>query len=131
MAHIFQRGKRRTWWIKYYVNGRQVYHSLNTANARLARQIRRRIEGEQATGELVAPSKTPLPALLADYCRFMSTTQTPKSYSSDVSVLRVFFGPICPPLQLGSCVNRRYRGAAPKRLSDTKSHLHVQARTLE
>ena len=28
MASIFQRGKQGIWWIKYYVNGRQVYHSL-------------------------------------------------------------------------------------------------------
>jgi hypothetical protein len=58
---------------------------------------------------LLAPSKTPLPALLEDYCGVMSTFRTPKSYSADVSVLRIFFGPICPALELGTCVNRRFR----------------------
>ena len=104
MACLYQRGKKRVWWIKYYVRGRPVHRSLHTTNARVAERTKKQIEGEAAKGELLAPSKTPLPALLEDYCRFMSTFRTPKSYSADVSVLRVFFGPICPSLELGTRV---------------------------
>ena len=31
MAFIFQRGKQGTWWIKYYVDGKQVYSLRLTA----------------------------------------------------------------------------------------------------
>ena len=109
MASIFQRGKKKRWWVKYYANGRQVYYSLKTTNARVALRIKREIEGEEAKGELLAPSKTPLPAFLEDFCRYLSTMRTRKSYSADMSVLRVFFGPICPSLQLGTRVNRQWR----------------------
>lgn len=131
MASIFQRGKKGTWWIKYYVAGHQVYHTLNTTNARVAQRIKRQIEGEEAKGELIAPSKTPLPELLEDYCRFMSTFRTPKSYSADVSVLRVFFGPICPALELGTHVNRRFRDDQAKQLPDLMTRRHIRAKQLE
>ena len=131
MASIFQRGKNRNWWIKYYVNGRQVYYSLNTRDARVAKKIKRQIEGEEAKGELLAPSKTPLSGFLEDFCKFLSTVRTPKSYSADISVLRVFFGPICPALQLGSHINRRWRARHSIRLDDTMQHVHVKTSFLE
>ena len=53
MAAIFQRGRRGTWWIKYYVNGHQVYHTLNTRDVRAAKRIKAEIEGEHAKGELL------------------------------------------------------------------------------
>jgi hypothetical protein len=59
MASIFRRGKSQGWWIKYYVNGRQVYYSLRTNDFKVAKRIKRQIEGEEAKGELLAPSKTP------------------------------------------------------------------------
>jgi hypothetical protein len=61
MASIFRRGKSQIWWIKYYANGRQVYYSLRTKDARVAK----RIKGEEAKGQLLAPSKTLLPAFPA------------------------------------------------------------------
>jgi len=131
MASIFRRGKQGIWCIKYYVNGRQAYYSLNTTDARIAKKMKRQIEGEEAKGELLAPSKTPLPVFLEDFCRFLATTRTPKSYSADISVLRVFFGPICPALQLGSRVNKRWRLPHSQRLQDTMKHVHVHAAFLE
>ncbi|MCX5635018.1 MAG: hypothetical protein NTW55_04140 [Planctomycetota bacterium] len=131
MASIFQRGKGRIWWIKYYVNGRQVYYSLGTKNERAAKRIKRQIEGEDAKGELIAPSKIPLPAFLEDFCQFLKTIRTHKSYSGDISVLRIFFGPICPSLELGTCVNKRWRSSHSMQLYDTMQHLHVKADTLE
>ena len=50
MASIFQRAKRKIWWIKYYANSRQVNYSLRTTDARVAKRIKREIEGEQAKG---------------------------------------------------------------------------------
>lgn len=132
MAAIFQRGKKKTWFIKYYVGGQQVYRSLRTTNARVAEQARRAVEGDQAKGDLLAPSRIPLASFLEEYCGFLaSTSATRKAYSADVSLLRVFFGPICPALELGSCANRRRPARSAKRLADTMTHRHVQARHLE
>ena len=130
VASLYQRGKRRIWWIKYYVNGRPVYRSLHTTNARVAERIKKQIEGNEAKGELLAPSRTPLPNLLEDYCRFMATYRTRKSCSTDVSILRIVFGPITPALELGSHVNRRCTDAA-KRLPDTLTRRHIRAKHLE
>jgi len=69
MAAIFKRGKRGTWWIKYYVNGHQVYHTLNTRDVRVAKRIKAEIEGEHAKGELLAPSRIPLSGFLEDFCK--------------------------------------------------------------
>jgi len=131
MASIFQRRKGGCWWIKYYVNGRQVYHSLGTRDARVAKRVKRQIEGEEAKGELLAPSRTPLPLFLEDFCKFLSTVRTRKSYSADVSILRVFFGPVCPSLAHGSCVNTRWRVGEAKRVEDKMEHQHVKAGFLE
>ena len=131
MASIFQRGKGKNWWIKYYANGRQVYYSLGTKNERVAKKIKRQIEGEEAKGELIAPSTIPLPAFLEDFCKFLKTVRTRKSYSADVSVLRIFFGPICPSLELGYKVNKRWRSSHSSQIKDTMQHLHVLVNNLE
>jgi hypothetical protein len=60
VACLYQRGKKRIWWVKYYVHGRPVHRSLHTSNARVAERTKKQIEGEAAKGELLAPSKTPL-----------------------------------------------------------------------
>jgi len=131
MASIFRRGKSKIWWIKYYANGRQVYYSLRTNDARVAKQIKRQIEGEKAKGALFAPSKIPLPAFLEDFCKFLSTIRTKKSLSGDISVLRIFFGPVCPALELGSRINKRWRPGHSIRIKDTMQHVHVKAQFLE
>jgi integrase len=131
MASISQRGKNKIWWIKYYANGKQVHRSLKTTNAREAQQAKRLVEGDEAKGELIAPSSTPLPEFLESYCRFLSTIRTPKSYKNDLSVLRVFFGPICPALQPGSCVNKQWASTASAAAPQRPGAIHVRARLLE
>ncbi len=131
MAHIFQRGKGKVWWIKYYAGGRQVWRSLHTTNARLADRIKREIEGQEARGDLMAPSRTPVIPLLEDYCRFLSTARTRKSYSSDLSILRVFFGPVCDALQPGSYTNKKWLNENSSTAADANGSTHVSARLLE
>ncbi len=80
---------------------------------------------------MIAPSRTPLPELLEDYCQFMATFRTPKSRSADVSILRIVFGPITPALKLGSRVNRRFRTDKVKGLPDTMVRRHIRAKHLE
>ena len=43
MASIYKRGK--TWWVKYYVNGKPVAKSLQTSSERVARDRKRKLEG--------------------------------------------------------------------------------------
>jgi hypothetical protein len=107
------------------------FHSLATAEERVALRIKRQIEGEHAKGALLAPSKTPLPVFLQDYCQFLVTIRTPKSYKNDVSILRVFFGPICPALKLGSCVNAKWRAGEELQGTDRMKDQHVHAQHLE
>jgi len=65
MASIFKRGSGGIWYIKYYVNGRQVYESLDTTSERLAQRMKREIEADEVAGRLQAPSKIPLSEFLA------------------------------------------------------------------
>ena len=108
-----------------------MYHSLGTKGACAAKRIKRQIEGEEVKGELFAPSKTPWPAFLEDFCKFLSTIRAKKSYSADLSVLHIFFGPISPSLVHGSCVNTRWRAGDVKPVEDKMAHLHIRASFLD
>jgi len=129
MASIFKRGT--TWYVKYYVNGKQVYESLHTRSERAAKLAKKRIEADEVRGDLLAPSRTHLGDFLQDFCEFLSTIRTSKSYSADTSLLRVFFGPLCPALQLGSHVNRRFRDGEEPTIPDVFKRRHVKASYLE
>ena len=39
MACMFRKGKKKFWWIKYYADGKQYYHSLRTKDAPVARDL--------------------------------------------------------------------------------------------
>ncbi len=55
MASLYRRGKNKIWWIKYYVNGRAVYRSLNTTTTRVAARIKKQIEGEARYEGAISP----------------------------------------------------------------------------
>ena len=130
MATVFQRGKESASWIESCVHRQQVYRPLHSGQQRVVLMIKRQIEDEAAKSGLPAPSQTPLPAYLQNYCQFLSTVRTRKSYTNDASCLRIFFGPICPTLQLGSCVNKRWQGQGPS-VKDRMARLHVKANRLK
>ncbi len=131
MAHILQRGKGKVWWIKYYAGARQVWRSLHTTNARLADRTKREIEGQEVRGDLVAPSRTPIAPFLEDYCRFLSTARTRKSYSADLSILRVFFGPVCDALRPGSRTNKKWLTEHSATVPDANRSAHASVKLLE
>ena len=87
MAHIYKR--RKQFWICYYVHGRRVQKSLHTDNERIAKDKKLKIEYQLSIGELHLASRLPLPATLEDFCRYLKTTRTHKSYKNDISRLRV------------------------------------------
>ena len=47
MAAIFKRKKSKFWYVKYYVNGQQVYRSLQTTSERVARKFKEQIEADE------------------------------------------------------------------------------------
>ena len=128
MACLYKRKGR--YWIAYYVDGRLIQKSLRTTNERVARDKKRKIEYELAVGDLQTASKLPLPAILEAFCSYLETIATRKSYKNEISRLRVFFGPICPPLRPcvpGDATGRRRRRPFP----DKYARAHVKAKLLE
>ena len=97
MAYLYKR--KQQFWIGYYLNGKLVQKSLKTKNKRVALSKKRQIEYEISLGDLHLASKLPLPALLAAFCKHLKSIRTFKSYTNDISRLRVFFGPVCEELQ--------------------------------
>ncbi|MEX2386358.1 MAG: tyrosine-type recombinase/integrase [Phycisphaeraceae bacterium] len=131
MASIYKRG--RTWWIHYHVNGKSAAKSLKTTSERVARDRKRKLEGLAITDQLAEPSRTPVPECVQAYCEYMIATRTHKSARADLSCLRVFFGPCCKALELGSHVPKKYRkpNVDEPRLKDHLKKRHVPVRNLE
>lgn len=128
MAHLYKR--RQQFWICYYVGGQRIQKSLHTDNERIARDKKRKIEYELSLGDLHVTSKTLLPVILEDFCKYLKATRTHKSFKNDISRLRIFFGPICEslrPLPPGNnrSVSRTWVAA------DKYASVHVSAQLLE
>jgi hypothetical protein len=128
MAHLYKRG--RQYWISYYVSGDLVQRSLRTADERIARAKKKRLEYDLALGDLHVASKTPLATILEAFCQELKATRTFKSYKNDFSRLRVFFGPICESLKPG--VPGAALGSRPTtRGHDKYADQHIKVALLE
>jgi len=128
MAHLYKR--RNKYWICYYVKGEKIQKSLHTDNERIARDKKRKIEYDLSIGNLHVASQLLLPLILEDFCRYLKTARTYKSYKNDISRLRVFFGPICESLRI--CppgMKRDLRSSKP--MKDKYADSHVKAQLLE
>ena len=108
-----------------------MYHTLRTTNDRVVIAVKRGVETEETAGEPSASSRTPLPEFLEGFCRYLSARRTRKSYSAERSALRVFFGPICPALQLGAHTNGRYLSDSTPRPHDCMQTFPVHVQYLE
>jgi len=102
MAHLYQRGKRKTWYAKYYQGGRQVLRSLKTSNYRIARERARLLEAgvvaPQSTREEGSCNRVRLSEALEEFCSYLHGIRTQSSYRNERIRLRRIFGDICPPL---------------------------------
>lgn len=103
MAHLYQRGKRKTWYSKYYQSGRQVLRSLKTSNYRIARERARLLEAgvvsSQPTPEESPSKRVRLSEALEEFCSYLHGIRTQSSYRNERIRLRRMFGDICPPLR--------------------------------
>jgi len=130
MASIYRRGK--TWWVHYYVGGRPVSRSLKTDSEREALEKKKRLEALDATDRLVRPSSIEIESFLQSFCEFLLASQTRGSARKDISYLRLFFGPRCDALKLGSRVPHRYRrGQEIPTVPDQFGKQHVPVKRLE
>jgi len=128
MASFYKRGKQ--YWATYYINGKQVKKSLETADERVARSKFKKIEYELALGELEISSKLSLPVILESFCQELKVTRTFKSYKNDFSRLRVFFGTVCESLKVG-VAGTKLGDNGPKQGYDKFAGRHVKADLLE
>ncbi len=130
MASIYKRGN--IWWIKYHLNGRRIQQSLRTKEARVARAKMRQLEYKLSTKGLVFPSQIPLAQFLEDFCQYLRTIRTRKSYKNDVSCMRTFFGPVCPSLRPGNTCNKAKKLTAENpKITDPLKGRHIRATLLE
>jgi len=128
MASLYKRGNK--FWVSYYVDDTQVKKSLNTVNERVAQNKVKQIEYELSLGELGLASKLPLPTILEAFCKELKATRTTKSYKNDFSRLRIFFGPICPSLEVG--VGGKNPQSGPRKKGyDKYAGKHIKAELLE
>ena len=102
MGHLYQRGKRKTWYLKYYCNGKQVLRSLKTHNHRIARERARLLEAgvKDSSAQARPPDKRiRLPEALEEFCAYLQTIRTTRSYKNEYSRMRRIFGSVCPLLE--------------------------------
>lgn len=126
MASLFKR--RNQFWVCYYINGKRIQQSLKTDNERIARDKIKKIEYELALGDLHQASKIPLAVFLEDFCKYLKSTRTFKSYKNDFSRLRIFFGPICESLKPAVAGGTK---ESNKKRQDKYARVHIKADLLE
>lgn len=109
MAHLYQRGKRKIWYAKFYRNGRQVLKSLRTTNFRIARDKAKILEagldlhnyenGNITPADNMPSNRIPMNEAMEEFCQHLRDIQTKNSYDSEISRLRRMFGSICSSLE--------------------------------
>jgi len=122
MAHLYRRGKKGTWYVKFYRDGKQVLRSLKTTNRRVARDLAIQLEAgaeptpaahgqpapipSQPSAKTAEAQPVPAPAdgrlrladVLTDFVDQMESNRTHKSFVNECSRLRTIFGDACPRL---------------------------------
>ncbi|MCX6072006.1 MAG: tyrosine-type recombinase/integrase [Chloroflexi bacterium] len=99
----------------------------------MALDEKKRLEALEITDRLTRPSNTQIVPFLQSFGEFLRATRTRKSAKNDLSYLRLFFGPCCEALQLGSKVPHKFRQAQRSlpTVPDQFGKLHVPVKRLE
>jgi len=128
MATLYKR--KNTFWVSYWVQGKQFQKSLGTDNERVARDKIRQIEYELSLGQMQGISRLPLVEFLETFCHHERAVKSHKTYKNDISRLRVVFGTICESLKIlppGSTDSPRQARPRP----DSYAGQHIRAKFLE
>jgi hypothetical protein len=96
MANIYKRSG--VWHVYYRQGGKRIRYSLETRNARVAKDLLKKIEYELMSGQHVRPQKTPVVDFLADFLAHLKNTLSYRHYRNRRSHLRSTFGDILPEL---------------------------------
>lgn len=101
MASLKRRGK--TYYLRYYLAGKQREKSLDTNSYQVARELQRQYESAEAQGtQNPLPTTSKLADVLQAYTEHVRASKPPKSAQTDIYYLREAFGPICEGLQITS-----------------------------
>lgn len=101
MANLYKRNG--TYYLKFYLGGKQKKISLRTQNLQIAKEKKRQFESAQATGsDNPLPTRTPIADILQAYTQHVRATKTAKSAQNDVYYLREMFGAVCEGLAITS-----------------------------
>jgi integrase len=101
MASLRKRGS--TFYMSYYIGGKERRISLDTDSRQLAKERLRQFESAQLRGDLSPlPTQTSIAQIVNAYVSHIRTIKTPKSAQTDTYYLREAFGPVCPALETNS-----------------------------
>ncbi len=81
MATIYRRHK--TWWFKYYKDGKEHRHSLGTESKRAALIEKARIEREMLEGAHVEQQLHEIPATVQAYCECLEAIGRKSCYQAN------------------------------------------------
>ena len=96
MASLIKRGNR--YFVRLYVDGKRREIATKTSNKKLAVQIKKQYEYQNAVGVIESKTRTSLTLLLTKFLGHLEITHPRKSFANDRSRLRVLFGQIVPEL---------------------------------
>jgi integrase len=122
MASLIKRGS--TFYVSYYLGGKERRRSLDTDSLQLAKEKVRQFESAQLRGyDSPLPTRSSIAEVVEAYVSHIRTMKTAKSAQTDVYYLREAFGPICPGLQVTSrrlSIKARKRPLLPGALQDLR-----------
>ena len=103
MASLIKRGN--TYYIQYYLGGKQRRACLNTGILQIAKEKKRQYESAALTGaDNPLPTRTPIADVVGDYVKRLRITKTAKSAQTDIYYLREVFGEVCEEI---ACTARK------------------------
>lgn len=119
MASIKKRGK--TYYVQYYVNGKQKRINLRTTSLQIAKEKVRQIESAQLRqDDIPLPTKTLLSEIIGTYVVYLKARSAENNVRKIVSYLRGTFGPVCDCLKIK---NKNIAKKAVKRPASGKLEL--------
>ncbi len=88
MASIYLRGK--VWWISYFIDGKEILHSLKVRQKKVALHIKNLKELELENGIAKLPSTKTVDDFFEEYKRYAKGEKKPKIYKQEIRRLELF-----------------------------------------
>ena len=88
MASIYKRGK--TWWMKYYLNGKEYRQSLHVKDRKLATYLKNKKEIEIQQGQAGITFDKTIRDALEEYIEYSKVKKALRSIKTDIPQIRRF-----------------------------------------